>query len=391
MATNTLCGPQFVCKVSLAATYLVIAFVATLLWVSFILNLSINTMASIVLYGCVVFYVSFTYSLLYQGYYKGVLYLLVLFYALLASGVMWIWKIDTSPVVPILLGMIVVCVALAITFWLCNRKIKQSLAQAQRSEEQLTQQKVVLERRADHLRQMQMEEMQQMYRFAELGQAGVTLLHDLANNLSVLTLEIDNLKNAQQTQEITRAKYIIKYLEDIIDNTRDWLHGGTKVQTFDIIRKVTETIAFLSHKATKAHVSIEWQPPVQSLEHTGDTARFNQVVAYIINNAIEAYESTPGPHRVRVMLEFRKAEIVIKIIDWGKGISRKERKNLFKPFQSTKKSGLGLGLFLAKQMIEVNFSGTISLASTFDRTEFIIVLPRVNKERKKSNNGKNNR
>jgi hypothetical protein len=59
-----------------------------------------------------------------------------------------------------------------------------------------------------------------MYRFAELGQLGVTLLHDLANHLTALILEVEGIKNKQQTTDISHAREIISYLEGIVDETR---------------------------------------------------------------------------------------------------------------------------------------------------------------------------
>src|SRR4051812_21420069 len=86
---------------------------------------------------------------------------------------------------------------LALVSWLYNREMERSLRQAQGAEAALLQQKATLEveveKRTEELRQAQLEEMQQMYRFAELGQLGVTLLHGLANHLTALTLEIEGL------------------------------------------------------------------------------------------------------------------------------------------------------------------------------------------------------
>ena len=219
-----------------------------------------------------------------------------------------------------------------------------------------------------------------MYRVAELGQAGVTLLHDLANHLSVLTLEVEGLQAKQQSQEVDRIKKAIHYLESIVDDTRGRLHGEMRVQTFDIVGKVREIVAFLRYKAIKANVVVDWHPNAQEVNCRGDMARFCQLIAYIISNAIDAYDEksisiSTSAHRVVVSMECNDAIAIIRIRDWGKGIPKNVRKNLFKPFRSTKKHGLGLGLFIAKQIIETNFSGSITLNPTFEYTEFIVTIP----------------
>ena len=67
--------------------------------------------------------------------------------------------------------------------------------------------------------------------------------------------------------------------------------------------------------------------------------------------------------------------IAIRISDWGKGIPESRRKKLFTVHHSTKKSGLGLGLYIAKQIVEMQFLGTIVLRPVSDHTEFIVKLP----------------
>lgn len=66
--------------------------------------------------------------------------------------------------------------------------------------------------------------------------------------------------------------------------------------------------------------------------------------------------------------------MIIRISDWGRGIAKSKRKQLFKPHHSSKKTGLGLGLYIAKQIAEMQFGGTIALSPRTDQTEFIVKL-----------------
>jgi signal transduction histidine kinase len=275
---------------------------------------------------------------------------------------------------------------LALISWLYNHEMEHSLLRAKQAEIALLEQKAMLRQkvkeRTAQLRQVQLEDMQQMYRFAELGQLGVTLLHDLANHLTALTLEIEGLQSQQNSQAIARAKEITGYLEEIVDSTRTRLHGGTQKQTFNIIRKTTEVITFLSYKAAKAKVEIDWRPPDGTWRYSGDPTCYSQVIAIIMSNAIDAYGGATDhkAKRLGVSVTRGKTHITIVISDWGKGISKSQRKYLFKPFHTTKKTGLGIGLFIAKQTIVINFSGTITLNPRSDHTEFIIKLPIKNEK-----------
>lgn len=389
--------------------------------------------------GVAIAYIVVTHALERRGHHHVVAYLLLAFYASLATAIVWCWGINT-PIGLLLFGLVIALAGilltarhalfaaamtslllvvlqtitflqwhipdsswansdsnfgdvfaysavfgmLALASWLYNREMEYSLNQAHKAEAALRQQKATLklkvQERTEQLRQAQLEEMQQMYRVAELGQLGVNLLHDLANHLTALTLEIEGLRSKQQTKDIARARQIIRYLGNIVASTRARLHGGTPKQVFNVIQKTDETIAFLRYQAAKENIEIDWQPPGRNWKYRGDPASFSQILTILTNNAIDSY-SRPGNYHIRkVALTMQRdgEHLVITISDWGSGIDKKARKNLFKPFQSSKQTGFGLGLYIAKQTVEGQFSGTVTLNPRHDHTQFIIKLPLKN-------------
>lgn len=274
-------------------------------------------------------------------------------------------------------ALLIICVRL-------HRKLHDAKKQVASAEKALIAQrkrlKLQLKERTAQLNQLQIEEMRQMYRFAELGQLGVTLLHDLANHLAALTLEIEGIQSKQRSKDIDRAREIIRYLENIVENTRERLHATPQNRPFNIVKEVDDVVNFLRFKAARADAALNWQPPAKIWTYTGDATRLCQVIAIIISNAIDAYsytkgDSTPKTRQVAITIQRTEKHMRITISDWGKGIPKSARKLLFKPFHSTKKSGLGLGLFIAKQTIETHFSGSITLGPATDHTEFTIELP----------------
>lgn len=280
---------------------------------------------------------------------------------------------------------------LALIAWMHNRGMEVSLRRAKKAEADLLQQRAAhrrtVEKRTTQLRHAQLEEMQQMYRFAELGQLGVTLLHDLANHLTALTLEIEGMQTKQNAKALVRAQEITGQLEAVVDNTRSRLHGDTQKQTFNIVRVTGEVVTFMGYKAEKAKVRIDWMPPASPWGYTGDPTCFSQVVAILIGNAIDAYggdisdrDFQEEVRKLGVTMWRDKECIAVVISDWGVGIPKSQRRHLFKPFHTTKKSGLGIGLFIARQTVEANFNGTIVLNSRSDHTEFIVKLPVQDRE-----------
>lgn len=103
---------------------------------------------------------------------------------------------------------------------------------------------------------------------------------------------------------------------------------------------------------------------------------FEWVIENLIKNALDAIESREGEIRIRAA-QADKRRVHIDVSDTGKGIDRRDWKNVFRPGFSTKKRGWGLGLSLAKRIVEVYHGGKLSLLNsrTGVGTTFRIDLP----------------
>jgi signal transduction histidine kinase len=282
-------------------------------------------------------------------------------------------------------GFGVAFLILAMVSWVSGRQVEQSLSQAYAAEAALLKEKqllaVRLQERTEKLRAAQLKEMQQLYRFAELGQLSTALLHDLANHLTVLTLDIEDLNKSQHSQAITRAQRSIFYLDRMVDQVRSQLQGSGQISSFLLTEKIQESIAALSDKLVRAGVQVEFQQskPAEAVQCRGDSVRFQQIMTILITNALDAYKKSPlvmSERRIFIELKLMRGAVHIAIRDWGIGIADKDRPKLFKPFYSTKDEGMGIGLFIAQQMLETHFKGTISLSATDLHTEFVVTVPR---------------
>ena len=103
---------------------------------------------------------------------------------------------------------------------------------------------------------------------------------------------------------------------------------------------------------------------------------FEWVMENLIKNAVDAMEGE-GEIAIKVMKERKQA--AIEVSDTGKGIPAKNRKRVFKPGYTTKKRGWGLGLTLAKRIVEQYHRGHIFVKdSVLGRgTTFRLELPVV--------------
>jgi signal transduction histidine kinase len=110
-------------------------------------------------------------------------------------------------------------------------------------------------------------------------------------------------------------------------------------------------------------------------------ARINEdllewVFENLIKNAIDAIESKEGEIKIHIISRPEKKQFYIDISDSGKGIPQGKRKAIFKPGYSSKKRGWGLGLSLAKRIIEEYHNGKLFLKDSRagEETTFRIVL-----------------
>ncbi len=279
-----------------------------------------------------------------------------------------------------MLGMI------AAVSWLFNYQMARSLRRAQRAERALLKQKALLEttveERTRELQAVQLEKIQQMYRFAELGQLSTALLHDLANHLSTLTLNIESLGDRHSSRVMTETKRSIRHIDDMVIRVRDQLHGRANIRPFNVASEIEEIVKMLRHRGQMANVQLNWTPlsDKKTLRCRGEPIRFRQMIANLIGNGFDAYfEQTDPSERREVLVTAQSvpSQVIITVSDWGRGIPRDERVQLFEPFHSTKKTGMGMGLFIVKQIVTEHFLGTINLTGTKKPTAFVIILPRA--------------
>jgi signal transduction histidine kinase len=90
-----------------------------------------------------------------------------------------------------------------------------------------------------------------------------------------------------------------------------------------------------------------------------------QALQNLFQNAVEAYPEGAAVRTVRVVARGRRAgsEVVLEVIDRGKGMSEGARERAFTPFKSDKPGGSGLGLMVARTMIEEVHDGALTFES----------------------------
>jgi signal transduction histidine kinase len=224
------------------------------------------------------------------------------------------------------------------------------------------------------------EKFQHLYRFAEIGEITTALVHDLANTISSLSLDVENLKSKGSHQALIRVEKKVKQLGTVLTIARKQLNGRHGRITFTIAREVSQAISSLEPVAQKAHVSLDWTRPPVSSTYFGERALLQQALVILIKNAIDSYDpdkkTSAVPRQIAIRLTRQNDGFQLTITDWGRGIKPRAREHIFEPFYSTKKDGMGMGLYLAKRFIEDSFGGSIAVRTSKQKTVFSVNLPK---------------
>ena len=136
----------------------------------------------------------------------------------------------------------------------------------------------------------------------------------------------------------------------------------------------------MNTKQTKA--AFEPTPTLKVLDPgltvLADWERLERVVGHLIQNAIEA---TAKDGRVDIELSREGEGVLVQIADNGEGMTEEFiRERLFKPFESTKSAGMGIGVFESQEYIR-ELGGVLDVSSTPGQgTIFKILLPLLKQE-----------
>ncbi len=143
------------------------------------------------------------------------------------------------------------------------------------------------------------------------------------------------------------------------------------------VRDVLETsVAYIERRLPKESGSVELNLNVRGEPRASlNRELFAWVVENILKNALDSMEASGGT--IEVAAGSVDDRVVIDISDTGKGIDRRQWKNVFRPGYSTKQRGWGLGLSLAKRIVEVYHGGSLTLARSKlgEGSTFRIELP----------------
>ena len=194
-------------------------------------------------------------------------------------------------------------------------------------------------------------------RLAAIGKAVSGLAHDLKTPLiaigGISRLVHKNLEeNSPHRKKLDIIVEEVQRLEGMIKEMLDFsrpleLHRSEE----DLNNVISQSLAIISDLAEERKVRVEWQSSQNSPLISFDAPRMKQALINLLMNAIEA---SPEGEIVTVSSYQKGRKLIIDVIDRGGGIQANKKEEIFSPFFTTKEGGTGLGLPIAKKIVEAH-------------------------------------
>lgn len=225
-----------------------------------------------------------------------------------------------------------------------------------------------------YLAQMQATEaLLEARKFDAFNRMSAFVVHDLKNIVTQLSLMMKNARRLRDNPEFQED--MLATVENSLEKMRQLMlqlregntpHGsGHGVELEAIARRLAG--AALS-KGRELHLEIR-----AAASTRGHEERVERVIGHVVQNAFDA---TPEEGEVRLALSVEGSYAQVEVSDTGCGMSEEfVRTRLFKPFQTTKSSGMGIGAYESFQYLQ-ELGGKIKVHSEVDRgTRITILLP----------------
>jgi signal transduction histidine kinase len=234
-------------------------------------------------------------------------------------------------------------------------------------------------RRVAHVQQR--AELARQGLLAERGLTAAVLAHEIRNPLAALRFQLHSLrKNASEpTRVCGTADTIDAELSRIQQLVTDYLEHekaqSMRVQPVDLADAARGLRTLMDELLNESRTELVVIEPPKPVIVTADPHALRQVLMNLVINAEQAMRGIQPQPRITLRIGGAEGYGVIDITDNGPGIPPEMRDRLFKPFQTSKADGHGIGLALVKRFVD-NFGGSVGVESEQGRgTTFHLKLP----------------
>lgn len=192
--------------------------------------------------------------------------------------------------------------------------------------------------------------------------------HQLGTPISSLTGWIEALKDSDARK--TKQEIISEMERDLtrldaVTSRFNRIGSPPRFQKKDITLLLSETANYFRARLPKHEKNIEITEQYQQVPDVDvDEELFSWAIENLLRNSLDAVACAPGRIEISAKRSASKRFVEIRVKDTGRGMSRDEKRRAFMPGYTSKKFGWGLGLPLARRIIENYHSGRLLIESS---------------------------
>ena len=212
-----------------------------------------------------------------------------------------------------------------------------------------------------------------------------TVSHELRTPLTSIMMAAEMLLEEEETRDLqsTRGKLVATIVRgasrlsslvaDLVNISRDdEFKPRLELDSVSIDDLVANAAAIVQPLVAAKHQTIDLKSSAPGTLVRVDRLRFEQVLINLLSNA-QRY-TPPGGH-ITVSTRLARGEVILTVADSGPGISPEDRERIFEPFYRGDRSGLGLGLAIAKSLVELHNGRIWVNDSDHHGSEFCVTVP----------------
>jgi len=232
-----------------------------------------------------------------------------------------------------------------------------------------------------------MSELTHVNRFSMAGELTASIAHELHQPLGAILINTDSMELILKSPspDMEELREIVSEIRrdderagKVIQNIRSLLRKApVEFKELDLNNVVRETLDFLSSLAVARKVHLRDAISSLPLLVNGDPIQLQQVLLNLIVNALDATADKSNPEKtVTVRTTSSDDWAHFSVSDTGTGIPAVMLPQIFEPFFSTKPSGMGMGLSIARTIVE-NHGGTLWAQNELEGATFSVKLPLI--------------
>ncbi len=228
-------------------------------------------------------------------------------------------------------------------------------------------------------------------RLTAMGEMASALAHELNQPLSAIANYMKGSRRLLEDSSDERATILREAMDkaaeqamragQVIRRLRDFVARGESERRVEDVKKLVEeasALALVGAKDKGIRVRFEFDPRADAV--LADKVQIQQVLLNLMRNAIEAMEDTERRDLVVSAMVVADDMVEIAVADTGTGIAPEVSAQLFQPFITTKRQGMGVGLSISRTIVEAHGGSITARPNPEGGTVFSFTLPAVTKE-----------